>query len=282
MSFSARDAHKDLARKVLHGLHELGNSDLPAGFDSLRNAFVLLEAIVENENVGDCGLFTLPAIFQAYSFMTQHGRLDLASSFLKRATRLATIKLGQDHAFVKILSSLCSLEKEVPQQISHAISVVRQNCITHVLEQLGFDPITARALWSTFGTHVSSARGTELASKFDPLQFIEKSDLETMINRTDIHNLETVAKTLHFLLNLGSLEPHVFKTINVVLNCEIRNEKGVRIPFGNWCLDKLSVVRVVRKLSEHLQHDTNVSKRTGDHSLSLIWSIEASQSRQSL
>jgi hypothetical protein len=125
-----------LVFEVNAGLHDLEYPDQSTGFRHLKNAFLILERTVGIKTSADCSLFALTAILRAYLLFLQHGRLSIASSFILHATRLASIKFDQSHAFVQALYNLWKLQLENSQLITQVTLCLYLTSATQILEPL--------------------------------------------------------------------------------------------------------------------------------------------------
>lgn len=195
------DIHDDLLVGVatsLRNYDSLGQSGLPISFEGMRQAFQVLEKVVGVRKGADCGLFSLPAIWESFLRMIRKQKPDLAASFLSQAVQLAKLKFGKDHPFAQVLLILQKIQMEDSQQLADVIFTVYRSCIEHVENNLGSFHLTTLSLWGDFVVYLDGSSINQTRAAVDNIRRgIRKSETENGPDHA--YTLELLGLTLYVL-----------------------------------------------------------------------------------
>jgi hypothetical protein len=137
------DEYDDLLVGIANSLTDLKSLSPELGRLGLEKAFRMLDKVV-----GDCGLFTLRAIWVSYLRILRYGRPDIARYFLAEALQLARQKLLCDDPLVRALIWLRQVEITNPDMLEDVIIRAFRHCISHVRNELTSSLLTTLQLWA--------------------------------------------------------------------------------------------------------------------------------------
>ncbi|KAH8588450.1 hypothetical protein B0O99DRAFT_600794 [Bisporella sp. PMI_857] len=195
------DIHDDLLVGVatsLRNYDSLGQSGLAISFKGMRQAFQVLEKVVGIQKSADCGLFSLPAIWESFLRMIRKQKRDLAASFLSHAVQLAKQRFGKDHRFVQVLLILQKIQMEDSQQLANVIFTVYRSCIEHVENNIGSYHLTTLMLWGDFVVYLDGSSINQTRAAVNIIRRgIRKSETENGLDHA--YTIDLLGLTLYML-----------------------------------------------------------------------------------
>jgi len=169
------DIHDDLLVGVATSLRNYSSLSPELGYKGFQKALHTLEKVVGVGQGADCGLFSLPAIWESFLRMIRKERLDLAGVFLSRVLQLAIYKFGREHPFVQVLLGLKKVWMTEPAaQLEEVIFKAYRRCITHVKEKLGAFNLTYLCLWGDYVVYLDGSSTNETRDVVDNIRSVIK------------------------------------------------------------------------------------------------------------
>lgn len=151
------DEYDDLLVGIANSLTDLKSLSPELGRLGLEKAFRMLDKVV-----GDCGLFTLPAIWVSYLRILRYGRPDIARNFLAEASQLARQKFLRDDPLVRLLIWLRKVEITNPDMLEDVIIRAFRHCISHVKNELTSSHLTTLQLWGDYVVYLDNSSADDI------------------------------------------------------------------------------------------------------------------------
>lgn len=196
------DIHDDLlvgVANALRSFNSLGPKFLGMG---MNKAFKTLEKVV-----ADCGLFSLPTIWESYLRMRRQGHQELAMMFLSQAVQFSNIKFRYEYnhnQFVQALVGLRKIEKHYPHMLEQVIFRAYRICIDLVTNKLSSLHLTTLSLWGDFVVYVDSSSANEIKKAVDNFR-LAKQRSEEDNGSDDDYTLEILGLTLYVMQSNKSM-----------------------------------------------------------------------------
>ena len=193
------DEYDDLLTAIASSLADLKTLSTEVGILGLKRAFRMLDKVV-----GDCGLFTLPAIWDAYLRLLRKGRPDIARRLLAEALRLARQKFPPDHPLLRVLIWLRRVELADPDMLEDIILGVFRQCINHVRNTLTMSHRTTLQLWVDYLVYQDNSSANDITEILNHLQReLQQSEEEN--GEEDDFTLDILSLKLTLLQSTESL-----------------------------------------------------------------------------
>jgi hypothetical protein len=168
------DIHDDLLVGVSTTLRSYRSLSPAVGDKGFQEALHTLEKVVGVREGADCGLFSLPAIWESFLRMIRNKRPDLAGKFLLKALQLALERFGYLHPFVQVLFTVLQVWREEPGQLEEVIFKAYRSCIAYVKEKFGAFNLTYLSLWGDYVVYLDGKSTNETQAVVDSIRSLIK------------------------------------------------------------------------------------------------------------
>jgi hypothetical protein len=255
------DIHDDLLVGVASALRSFESLEPDIGGMGIRKAFKTLEKVV-----ADCGLFSLPTIWESFLRMKRRGHDKIAKMFLDHTLRLAIHKAGYGfhHPFVQVINGLLRVEKINPYMLEQVILCAYRSCIDHVIQKLSSSHLTTLSLWSDFVVYVDNSSASETKQAVD--SFRQRSEEHNGLD--DDFTLEILGLTLYVLQSTESTAAEAeLVALDMLRRVNRRVETGEKLEgtllimwkdlnhtLGNFCHAKGELRAAVKHVEDCLMH----------------------------
>ena len=261
------DIHDDLLVGVGTALRDFDSQkwqECVIGGMAIRKAFVALEKVVVN-----CGLFSLPSIWESYLRMIRKGRREIARMFLLHVLQISKdmASYTSNHPFVQVIRGLLRLEKTDPDMLKHVILCAYRSCIDHVAQKLTLSHLTTLSLWSDYVVYMDNSSASETKQAVDSFRsLILKSENDNGVD--DDFTLEILGLSLYVLQSTDSTAAEA-ELVALDMFCRVNRRiksgeklegsllilwKDLKHTLGNFCYAKGERRAAVRHLEECLVH----------------------------
>ncbi len=259
------DIHDDLLVGVANALRDFESLGPKFGGMGMRKAFKTLEKVV-----ADCGLFSLPAIWESFLRMIRKGHPQLAELFLSQALQWSIQKFRYEHnhnPFVQALVALRKTEKSHPHMLEQVIFRAYRSCIDHVIKKLSSFHLTTLSLWADFVVYVDSSSASEIKETVDNFRLAtQRSEADNGLE--DDYTLEILGLMLYVLQSRESMAEEA-ERVALDMLCRVNRRveageklegnllilwKDLRHTLGKFCRARGDLSEAVMYLEDYLSH----------------------------
>jgi hypothetical protein len=167
--------HDDLLVRVGMALNNFDSHESNIGWKVVKKAFRTLERVVD-----DCGLFSLPMIWESYRRMIRKGYHVLATMFLEQAIGLAICRASRESShefhcsFARVLYLIFVVQRDYPNVLEYVILLAYHECINYVLQELTSNHLTTLLLWSDFVVYMENSTASQIKQAVDNFRLVIK------------------------------------------------------------------------------------------------------------
>jgi hypothetical protein len=259
------DIHDDLLVGVATALRNFESLGPKFGGMGMMKAFKTLEKVV-----ADCGLFSLPTIWESFLRMIRKGHPQLAKLFLSHALQWSIQKSRYEHnhnPFVQALVGLRKIEKRHPHMLEQVIFCAYRSCIDHVMEKFSSFHLTTLSLWGDFVVYVDNSSASDTKEAVDSFRLAtQRSEADN--GSEDDYTLEILGLMVYVLQSRESMAEEA-ERVALDMLCRVNRRveageklegnllilwKDLRHTLGNFCHARGDLSKAVMYLEDYLSH----------------------------
>jgi len=267
------DDHDDLLVGIAASLRNYSSLNPEIGERGFQQALHTLGKVVGVGEGADCGLFSLPAIWESFLRMVRKNRFDWAEEFLSRASQLAIHRFGYEHPFVQVLVSLQKIPMMGQGQLEKAILNAYRSCIAHVKQKLGPFNLTYLSLWGDYVVYLDGNATSETQDVVNNIRSVIKISEEEKGpdgGPDGDYTLELLGLTLYVLQSAPTMANEAEKVAQELLRRVDRRwvkagrklegglfitRKDLSHALGTFCQERKDYYQAVEYLKDFLNHE---------------------------